>query len=188
MSSTIELYQLPHFGGMVVPLMESVPDLDAIAFDAPMSLKAKSGIWAVYSEINYQGSHAIINPGGPIGRPEEILWTIVGRRDDAKRKARAAVTISSVKLLKGQIVLYSGTNYSGKHISLTESAPRLSAFSFNDRASSVRVISGTWQLYQNNYYEGASFTTSGSAYSPIPRIPSRSLSSVKFIPEVAKTL
>ena len=68
---------------------------------------------------------------------------------------------------------------------LTESAPNLGVFGWNDSASSARVISGRWQLYQGTNFQGTSYTTSGNpeALSPIPVLPNDSISSVAFIPE-----
>ena len=75
------------------------------------------------------------------------------------------------------------TTLHGDSLILTESAPRLGKF--NDRASSVRVISGKWRLYQDVHYQSSYHTTSGKPefYNTIPGITSDTISSVKFLPE-----
>ena len=130
---------------------------------------AKRGTWLWYSQPNYMGSPNLVNSA-------------------ARSQAEASITqnaLQSVRPLMGEIILYANLNYTGTSLVLTESAPNLGPFNFNYKASSARVVSGKWQLYQGTNYQGTSHTTSGNpeALSPIPGIPNNSLSSVKFIPE-----
>ena len=151
----------------------ATPDLTVISFTAT-NPEAIKGAWAVYNETDYQGTPIIINPDTAVARSEvvEPLFT-------------NSNPIQSVKPLIGQIILYANYNYTGASLVLTESTPDLGVFGWNDSASSARVISGKWQLYQGTNYQSTSYTTSGDpeALSPIPVLPNDSLSSVKFIPE-----
>jgi hypothetical protein len=173
----IELFEDPCFVGMAVPLTESVSNFRRINFDVS-SVKVNSGIWAVYSEPAHQGIHSIVYPGSSYADVSEIKWAELPGGGEY-----GSLKISSVKLLKGEIILYEGNDFKGRSLPLTKSTPNLGIFSFNKKASSVRIISGTWQLYQNYNFAGASFTCSGSKYSPIPNIPPNTLSSVRYIPE-----
>lgn len=176
----IKLFELPNFVGLELPLAESVPDLSGIDFSSVGSLTALSGIWAVYSETNFQGTSAIIQPSSGYLNTENISWErprspnfIGGNSED--------MGIASVKLLKGQIILYEESGFRGRAVPLTQSARSLG--DFNNRAMSARIVSGMWELHQEENFQGPSFAASSGSFSPIPRLPPRTLSSVKFIPQ-----
>ena len=149
-----------------IPLFVAAPNLTMIgAFTAIY----KKGAWLRYSQPNYEGESTLVNSG-------------------ARSQAEASITqadIQSVKPFMGQIILYANFNYSGDSLVLTESAPKLGPFNFDNMASSALVISGKWRLCGGNNYQSTSFTTSGypEALSPIPDLPNNSLSSVEFIAE-----
>lgn len=172
----IEMYEHPRFEGRVVPLTDSVPDLSVINFDVK-SYKVISGKWVLWSMPNFQGSRSNVDSNSSYESNQmKIMW--VPALPEAPMRL-----FSSVMPLKGQIVLYDKIDFKGHYRLLTGSVPQLSSHNFNDRASSARIISGTWELYSNYYYGGACFTTSSSAneHSPIPELPGNSLSSVKLI-------
>ena len=175
----IDLYECSHFGGMVVPLTQSISHFHRLNVEVS-SVKVKCGIWALYSEAAHKGCHSIVYPGSSYADASEIKWTNeLGEEPVETHNMR----ISSVKLLQGEIILYERSDFRGKSLPLTKSTPNLGVYSFNNKTASVRIISGSWQLYRNYNFEGASFAASGSAYSPIPNIPPNTLSSVRFIPE-----
>ena len=177
----IKLFELPNSLGLELPLAESVPDLSGIDFSPVGSLRVESGIWAVYSETNFQGSSAIISSFSSNYQynTSDIKWEhptspkFIG--------CKANIGIASVKLLKGQIILYDENGFRGSNLPLTESAPTLG--DFNNRAMSARIISGMWELHQEEGFQGPSFVATPGTLSPIPQLPPRTVSSVKFIPQ-----
>ena len=82
------------------------------------------------------------------------------------------------------ITLYNGGHYSGGSRTLTDSVPLLGALSFNNKASSVRVTSGTWELCVDPGFGGRCVIVR----TDIPRLGTLNLndkiSSVRFIPTV----
>jgi hypothetical protein len=54
----------------------------------------------------------------------------------------------------GEITLYTHDNFGGPAITVRDQVPDLSSDGFNDRASSVRVRSGRWQLCENANFDG----------------------------------
>ena len=170
----IKLFELPNSLGLELPLAESVPDLSGIDFSPVGSLRVESGIWAVYSETNFQGMSAIITPSSSYNT-SDLEW-----KHPTPPKLKG-MGIASVKLLKGQIILYGNSGFGGSNLPLTESAPTLG--DFNKRAMSARIISGMWELYQEEGFQGSSFVATAGSFSPIPRLPPRTISSVKFIPQ-----
>ena len=162
--------ELSDGSGNKITVRVATPDLTVISF-AANTPKAKRGSWAWYTETNYRGTPRIISANSGTGSCVEMT-TVSG-------------VIQSVRPLMGQIILYANFNYTGDSLVLTESTHNLTAFHWNDKASSARIISGKWQLYQGTNHQGTSYTTSGNpeALSPIPGLRNDSISSVRFIPE-----
>lgn len=59
-----------------------------------------------------------------------------------------------------QIILYQEDNFRGNQLRLDGENARLKLDRFDDRASSVRVISGTWELCDDDVFKGRCITVS----------------------------
>ncbi len=85
----------------------------------------------------------------------------------------------------GEIILYDFNNFNGESLRLFKSTPNLG--NFNNDASSVRIISGTWTLYRNANYgvtpSRPSITLPPGNYPNLADegFPRNRLSSVRFI-------
>ena len=53
-----------------------------------------------------------------------------------------------------EIVLYDGPNFSGRSLTLNAEAENLDRQGFNDRATSVRVVRGNWEICEHSNYGG----------------------------------
>ena len=62
------------------------------------------------------------------------------------------------------IVLYQGENFSGPRFASNESVADLARVGFNDRASSVTIRGGSWQLCSDSYYRGQCVTLQPGDY------------------------
>lgn len=62
------------------------------------------------------------------------------------------------------ITLYEHADFNGRKVILTESNMDLTQIGFNDKASSLKVASGTWIVYQHINYEGRSYQVSAGSY------------------------
>ncbi|MCV3217511.1 beta/gamma crystallin family protein [Plectonema radiosum NIES-515] len=63
------------------------------------------------------------------------------------------------------IILYDGADLTGESKSFSiSSVPSLFRYNFNDRASSIKVGSGKWQLFQDVNFAGFSNTFTSGAY------------------------
>lgn len=54
-----------------------------------------------------------------------------------------------------EIVLYDNPNFAGRSVSIDGDAPSLRYLNFNDRASSIRVVRGRWEVCLDAEYRGA---------------------------------
>lgn len=68
--------------------------------------------------------------------------------------ALAAPVVFAAAAHAGEITLYTHANFGGPAITVREQVPDLSPAGFNDRTSSVRVRSGSWELCEHANFGG----------------------------------
>lgn len=61
-----------------------------------------------------------------------------------------------------EIILYDQANFQGQSVTINRATSDLSPMRFNDRASSLRVVSGQWELCVDSNYSGGCFTYTGN--------------------------
>jgi hypothetical protein len=61
-----------------------------------------------------------------------------------------------------EIILYDLPNFQGQSVTINRATSDLSAIRFNDRTSSLRVVSGQWELCVDSNYSGGCFAYSGA--------------------------
>jgi hypothetical protein len=66
-----------------------------------------------------------------------------------------------------EITLYQGENFNGQRFSANGSVTDLANEGFNDRASSVTIRSGSWQLCSDAYFRGQCVTLNAGNYSSL---------------------
>ncbi|MQA20169.1 beta/gamma crystallin-related protein [Rugamonas rivuli] len=88
------------------------------------------------------------------------------------RLTRAALLLAAPLLAfaahAGELTLFTHSNFEGPPLTLRGSAPDLDQLDFNDRASSVIVRSGTWQLCEHSEYRGRCMTVERGEYPSLP--------------------
>lgn len=70
------------------------------------------------------------------------------------RAALVLATAAAASAHAGELTLFTHSNFAGPPLTLRGSEPDLDRLGFNDRASSVVVRSGTWQLCEHSEYRG----------------------------------
>ena len=151
--SYVTLHQLANFKGRELSLTESIPDLRSVsAFGAiASSMEVLSGVWTVYQDVGYSGRSHTVGPGSyNMAELQEKIGSEL---------------ISSIKLHMNNITLYEGANFTGKEVTLTESAAGLCHIAnFNGHVSSILVHSGIWTVYQDPGYSGRYSTLTPGSY------------------------
>ncbi|WP_417471214.1 beta/gamma crystallin-related protein [Maricaulis sp.] len=61
-----------------------------------------------------------------------------------------------------EIILYDQPNFQGQSLTINRAVSDLSAMRFNDRTSSIRIVSGQWELCVDSNYDGGCFTYTGN--------------------------
>ena len=88
------------------------------------------------------------------------------------RLTRAAVFLAAPLLAvaahAGELTLFTDSNFEGAPLTLRGTTPDLAPLGFNDRASSVVVRSGTWQLCEHAEFRGRCMVVERGEYPTLP--------------------
>lgn len=74
----------------------------------------------------------------------------------------ALAAAQSASAIAQEVIIFEHNNYQGRSVRVTSDIPNLDHRGFNDRASSIRIVSGTWEFCQNANYGGSCFTADAS--------------------------
>src|SRR5664279_2325112 len=91
--------------------------------------------------------------------PAMFKWT--------EAAAFGIVVVAQASVASAQITLYENDNFNGRNYRASYSVPNLDDTGFNDKASSVTVRSGRWQLCADAYFRGTCVTLGPGEYSSL---------------------
>ena len=74
--------------------------------------------------------------------------------------ASLALAVTAYGQGRPRIILYQDDDYRGPQVAIDGDVDRVSPMNFNDRASSVRVVSGIWELCEHDGFGGRCVTVS----------------------------
>ena len=148
---SIILYEHGGFKGRQVALECSNSDLRSSCFnDKASSVSVQSGIWNLWEHINFTGRCFQVGPGK---YDYGVICAQIGND-----------VISSVELVQPKIILYEHCGFKGRQLVLESSDSDLRSSCFNDTASSVKVQSGTWRLWEHINFTGRCFQVGPGEY------------------------
>jgi hypothetical protein len=136
--------------------------------DRISSIKIQSGTWRFYEDANYEGRYWDLGPG-------TYSWVEdVGIPNDL---------ISSFKQIKpAKIILYEHINYKGGRL-YADSNQKYIGNQWNDKISSITILSGKWRFYEDANYGGRYWDLGPGTYFSVEKfgIPNDLISSFKRI-------
>ena len=65
---------------------------------------------------------------------------------------------------RGEAIAYGGRNFEGRRVTLRNDIANFEGIGFNDRASSIRVLRGTWEFCTDAFYRGSCRTLGPGDY------------------------
>jgi hypothetical protein len=147
----ITIYRHVNYQGARLPITNSIKDLKAEGFaDIASSCKLSGGgAWLLYEHPAWQGKESYVN-------------TDVA---DFNKIAIGNDTLSSLHKIpaddgKPTILLFQDTFYRGEMLVVKSADKNLGTLGFNDDVSSLIVVNGTWQLYQDTGFGGQKWEVS----------------------------
>ncbi|MYM85212.1 hypothetical protein GTP44_25135 [Duganella sp. FT50W] len=153
----LTLYTDDDFGGRAVTLRGATPDLAQLGFnDRTSSVIVRAGTWELCQDSGFRG-HCITLQRGEYrqlsGFNDQISSVReIGGRDRDERDDRGGYGGGWGR--REAIVLFSQANFGGRRAELAGDVRKLDDYDFNDRASSVIVNEGRWELCEHADFGG----------------------------------
>ena len=134
----VTLYDGVNFTGHALPVNGPIASMSGVRFnDQVMSMRVASGTWEICKDGNFRGTCETVS------RDISDLRSIgMGNKISSIRPAAPRPVVNE----QAPIVLYSRANFSGEARAFDRTVNRISQVDFNDKARSVRVNSGVWQI------------------------------------------
>jgi hypothetical protein len=160
-AAEITLYEHADFGGAQLTLRGWTPSIGATGFnDRASSVVVASGRWELCSDADFKGTCSVFTRGE--------YPTLPGNLNDRISSARELGSYGDRRggyndYGRGELQLFAGPEFQGRSLTLQGDSPSLSRSDFNDRATSVVVTRGTWELcFDDNYGGECRFFSPGS--------------------------
>ncbi len=142
----VTLYEHVNFGGQSYTTTRQVADLTRVGFnDRASSVVIARDNWEVCDDAGFGGRCVVLRPGNyPNLRALGL--------NDSISSLRMA-TVGPVPSA-GRVTFYEDEGFRGRSFSTDEPVDNFSRIGFNDRASSIVVERGPWQVCENNGFSG----------------------------------
>lgn len=155
----IILYDQPNFQGQSLTINRATSDLSAMRFnDRASSLRVVSGQWELCVDANFSGGcFTYSGQEANLGRYDNIFTALrpVASHTNGGRAGGPQGGGDS-------LTLYSGPNYSGRAVTLTDAQPDLNRLGFNDATQSIRYSGrGSWRVCDDANYGAPCMQVSG---------------------------
>lgn len=151
-AAEITLFLQPNFTGRQVTLRGHSPNLASIGFqDQVSSMVVQSGRWEVCTQPDFKGTCATLGPG-----EYPVLDDRFNHRIESAREVGTyrETTGAYGPYGRGSIQLFGQPGFQGRTLKLDRDASSLEGSGFNDRASSIIVTEGVWQLCSDSGFGG----------------------------------
>lgn len=156
----VSLFEGTGFGGRQVTLRSASASINNIGFnDRTSSMVVRSGRWEVCSDDNFKGDCAVFEPGQYANIDDRFNKRVSSLREIGVVTGTAAQT-SGI----GTVDLYGQPNFQGRSARIDRDASNFNTFNFNDRASSLVVQGGTWEVCTDADYSGTCRTFAPGRY------------------------
>jgi glutaredoxin 2 len=140
----VYLYEHPNYQGRCLKFNDDAPDLRSLNFDDAASSIRIVGDWAatLYADLNGTGTAASFTRDDP-----NVADDPIGDNRATSIRVRRDSAASAVNTCDGAegVYLYEHPNYQGRCIKLTADLLDMRVLSFDDTASSLRIV-GAWTV------------------------------------------
>ncbi|MGZ5131353.1 MAG: beta/gamma crystallin-related protein [Caldimonas sp.] len=178
-AAEITLYEHAGFAGAQLTLRGWTPDISRVGFnDRASSIVVTSGRWELCSDADFKGTCATFTRGE--------YPTLEGRLNDRISSAREVGSYGDrrggyAEYGRGAVQLFSRPNFAGSSLKLEADAPSLNQSNFNDRAASLIVTQGTWELCVDDNFAGDCRSYTPGSYPELGFGLDKSVSSARLV-------
>ena len=178
-AAEITLYEEADFGGAQLTLRGYTPNIGGTGFnDRASSIVVTSGRWELCTDNDFRGACTVVTPGEYPSLQGGLNNRISSAREvDSNGDRRGSYRDYG----RGSIQLFGQPGFAGRSLQLDADAPTLDRDNFNDRASSVIVTQGTWELCVDANYRGDCRTYGPGRYPDLGYGMAKQLSSARLV-------
>lgn len=142
------------FGGRQVEIAAATTDLRDVGFnDQAGSVDILAGTWDLCTDGAYGGACLTLAPGRYV-LPPDYVGQISSLRPQPGSLAPAMPGRLSPPARPAAVVLHENSGLRGRQLAVDSSQSRLDAQGFNDKASSLEITRGRWQLCEHADFQG----------------------------------
>jgi hypothetical protein len=178
-AAEITLYEHPHFAGAQLTLRGWTPNVSRVGFNnRASSLVIDSGRWEVCTDADFRGSCVVLAPGE--------YATLDGTLNNRISSAREVGSYGDQRgpysdWGRGSIQLFGRPAFGGRNVVLETDAASLARAHFDDRAASIVVTRGTWELCSEPDFRGDCRTYPPGRYGDLGYGMAREVSSARLV-------
>lgn len=160
-AAEITLYSQADFHGKALTAQGAIPNVKSAGFnDQTSSIVVTSGRWEVCTHAEFQGHCALLRPGEYPRLDSQFNDRISSIRQVGRDRHAGGLSRDNDPAL----VLFDQRRLRGEQLGLDGNVRNLKRYDFNDRASSVLVREGTWQVCATANFDGPCRTLGPGAY------------------------
>lgn len=177
-AAEITLYSHPDFNGKSITARGPVANVTHAGFnDQTSSIVVHSGRWEVCTHADFQGHCALLRPG-----EYPRLDSQFNDRISSVRRARDRDQVGQGNEDRGgALVLFDQRRHRGPSLELDGNVRNLMRHDFNDRAASLLIREGTWQICSAANFAGTCQTLGPGSYAVLGQQLSDKVSSVRRV-------
>ena len=178
-AAQITLFEHNNFEGGQLTLRGYTPSIVSTGFnDRASSIVVESGRWELCTDVDFKGTCVTLTRGEYPALDRRLNDRISSAREVGSNSDNRG---SYNNYGRGSIELFGQPNFAGRSIQLDADASELLSSRFNDRASSLVVNSGTWQLCSDDGYRGTCRTYPPGRYDDLGYGMAKQVSSVRLV-------
>ena len=178
-AAEITFFERSDFRGRTLTLRGHTPDLSAVGFnDRLSSVAVRSGTWQLCTEPGFAGVCVNVAPG----EYRRVDAQLNNRISSAREIGTYASEQGAYnKFGHGSIELFEERNFTGRLVALDRDTTNFDRVNFNDRAASMVVIEGTWELCADQGFRGSCRTYGPGRYETLGYGMTRQVSSARLV-------
>jgi hypothetical protein len=172
-AAQITFYDAPRFAGRSFTASRTISNLADVGFnDRAVSAVIRSGTWQLCTDAYFRGHCESLVPG------EYADLSIVGIAGTVSSARELTGTPGADRGPGGRVVLYDGSGFRGRTFDVNDPVSNFDRTGFNDRARSMIVNEGTWELCADSNFGGPCQSFGPGRYSDLGPLTGR-LSSMR---------
>ncbi|HSQ79650.1 MAG TPA: beta/gamma crystallin-related protein [Casimicrobiaceae bacterium] len=164
----LTFYEYRDFGGRAFSARDAVPDLANTGYnDRASSVVVRSGIWQVCTDANFRGRCVTLQPGEYRDLDPMGIASNISSARPVGRDTLAAGPGPGPDARGPAVVLFDDFQQAGRQFAVDGAVDNLDRTGFNDRARSMIIHAGRWELCADAYFHGTCEVYGPGVYSAI---------------------